>query len=505
MSVGAIGEIRLSEIEWPAGYRPDDGTASDARMSRLTVLTPKDQILVGRSLLLRVSLRDSFGNVPINQSLATLALAVVNGSQSLARVVGRAQDAAPEPEPEWAQETAEKDFELELLASGELYIEVRLSGRPGLPLLPLGEHSCTVLAPAPPDRTAWYAAAAALGAGVLLGGGFYLMHRRSRRAIEKSMLRLRSSGRPPALQLGPNERWHLFLSHTWGSGQDQAHALKEQTLRMLPSCKVFLDVHDLDDIDKLEQYIAATAVILLFISKDYFKSPNCLREVRAALDQKKPLLLVHEANVKRGGDTLEALMSECPEELRDAVFSGRPVLPYLRLPQLQLQTVVEICLGVVRVSGKMAKGSWLRGLESATGLDLDGDGAVGPEASASGKGRMLSRSSTDTARPQSCAHACAPPPPTRASRYLHRSTTQAPRASRARSRMACHPASSACSAREAITACRPSGPARRRYQGQHASPPSAQCAPCPSTRTARRPSSVRPPRPQRPNRPKSGS
>ena len=386
VSVGAIGEIRLSEIEWPAGYRPDDGTASDARMSRLTVLTPKDQILVGRSLLLRVSLRDSFGNVPINQSLATLALAVVNGSQSLARVVGQAQDAAPEPEPEWAQETAEKDFELELLASGELYIEVRLSGRPGLPLLPLGEHSCTVLAPAPPDRTAWYAAAAALGAGVLLGGGFYLMHRRSRRAIEKSMLRLRSSGRPPALQLGPNERWHLFLSHTWGSGQDQAHALKEQTLRMLPSCKVFLDVHDLDDIDKLEQYIAATAVILLFISKDYFKSPNCLREVRAALDQKKPLLLVHEANVKRGGDTLEALMSECPEELRDAVFSGRPVLPYLRLPQLQLQTVVEICLGVVRVSGKMAKGSWLRGLESATGLDLDGDGAVGPEASVSGKG-----------------------------------------------------------------------------------------------------------------------
>ena len=41
-----------------------------------------------------------------------------------------------------------------------------------------------------------------------------------------------------------------------------------------------------------------------------------LREMRAATGQSKPLLLVHEANVKRGGDTLEALMAECPSRIK---------------------------------------------------------------------------------------------------------------------------------------------------------------------------------------------
>ena len=145
---GPMLDPRLSSVDPRLKKGSGDATETsvpelDARMSRLTVLTPKDQILVGRSLLLRVSLRDSFGNVPINQSLATLALAVVNGSQSLARVVGQAQDAAPEPEPEWAQETAEKDFELELLADGgpkdggHLPLEVDAVEPPGEAPIPL--------------------------------------------------------------------------------------------------------------------------------------------------------------------------------------------------------------------------------------------------------------------------------------------------------------------------------------------------------------------------------
>ena len=36
----------------------------------------------------------------------------------------------------------------------------------------------------------------------------------------------------------------------------------------------------LQDIGKLEEYVEATGVIMIFVSKGYFKSGNCLREAR---------------------------------------------------------------------------------------------------------------------------------------------------------------------------------------------------------------------------------
>jgi hypothetical protein len=52
--------------------------------------------------------------------------------------------------------------------------------------------------------------------------------------------------------------------------------------------RVFLDVDDLQDIGDLEGYVRATGVMLFFLSKKYFQSRNCLREIRASLEQEKP-------------------------------------------------------------------------------------------------------------------------------------------------------------------------------------------------------------------------
>ena len=52
--------------------------------------------------------------------------------------------------------------------------------------------------------------------------------------------------------------------------------------------RVFLDVDDLQDIGDLEGYVRATGVMLFFLSKEYFQSRNCLREIRASLEQEKP-------------------------------------------------------------------------------------------------------------------------------------------------------------------------------------------------------------------------
>ena len=41
-------------------------------------------------------------------------------------------------------------------------------------------------------------------------------------------IRLKQSGGVPELTLGPRQRFHLFLSHVWSSGQDQVATIKRQ-------------------------------------------------------------------------------------------------------------------------------------------------------------------------------------------------------------------------------------------------------------------------------------
>ena len=88
---------------------------------------------------------------------------------------------------------------------------------------------------------------------------------------------------------------------------------------------IFLDVDDLEDIGKLENYIFDSAAVLIFVSKGYFKSANCLREARTTVTNSKPITLVHDP--VRGGATVEHIMTEeCPEELRRPIFGRRDVI-----------------------------------------------------------------------------------------------------------------------------------------------------------------------------------
>ena len=82
----------------------------------------------------------------------------------------------------------------------------------------------------------------------------------------------------PDMPLAPGHRWHMFLSHIWGTGQDQCATIKRQLNILLPGVSIFLDVDDLKDIGALEEYVEATSIIMIFVSKGYFGSKNCLRE-----------------------------------------------------------------------------------------------------------------------------------------------------------------------------------------------------------------------------------
>ena len=93
-------------------------------------------------------------------------------------------------------------------------------------------------------------------------------------AARMPTIRLQSTKAPPDLPLAKGHRWHMFLSHIWGTGQDQCATIKRQLRILVPSASVFLDVDDLQSIDELEEYISRSAMIMIFITKGYFFSKS---------------------------------------------------------------------------------------------------------------------------------------------------------------------------------------------------------------------------------------
>ena len=104
-----------------------------------------------------------------------------------------------------------------------------------------------------------------------------------------------------------------------------------------------------EDIGDLEGYVRATSVMLFFLSKKYFGSRNCLKEIRATLEQKKPLVLVHEQQEDKGGGPLELLKAECrDEQMREAIFNERTPIVWHRISHFQNLTLKLIATEMLR-------------------------------------------------------------------------------------------------------------------------------------------------------------
>ena len=111
-------------------------------------------------------------------------------------------------------------------------------------------------------------------------------------------------------------------------------------------------MEDLEDISKLEEYVEQSTTVLIFVSRGYFLSRNCMREVYAAVEMNKPIVLVHEEDPAKGGAPLATLKQECPEEAREAVFgppdAPRRVIPWLRIESFQLESLEQIAEDALR-------------------------------------------------------------------------------------------------------------------------------------------------------------
>ena len=75
----------------------------------------------------------------------------------------------------------------------------------------------------------------------------------------------------------------------------------------------------------------------------------------STLEQAKPIVLVHERQVDKGGGPLEVLLAECRAEMREAVFSERTPITWHRIYDFQLLTLKLIATEMLRHSPPYAK------------------------------------------------------------------------------------------------------------------------------------------------------
>jgi hypothetical protein len=129
--------------------------------------------------------------------------------------------------------------------------------------------------------------------------------------VSTPTFRLVSSGHEPNLELSRSHHFHGFLSHVWGTGQDSTHTIVRRMQLLVAGCKIWLDVDNMDNVGELEACVADATVFLIFLSKGYFQSANCRRELYSALSCDKPIVTIREAAEDKGGASVEALKQEC--------------------------------------------------------------------------------------------------------------------------------------------------------------------------------------------------
>ena len=227
---------------------------------------------------------------------------------------------------------------------------------------------------APFGSSLWYSTVAQNAIGPIIGGLVVLLlvlliaRRRHKlhRQRDHLLLRWQKTGLPPVLpRLASEQHYHLFLSHTWKSGQDQVAVIKRQLSAMLPGVKIFLDVDDLDDLAKLEEHIKRSTLVLCFLSRGYFLSAPCMIEMRAAILHGKPIVAVHEEDDQHGGAPLTEIFDDCPKYIKQSdVFSvgqngcprlgDEPPIPWLRSKPMQRASLALIAEALMKTFAKRA-------------------------------------------------------------------------------------------------------------------------------------------------------
>ena len=117
---------------------------------------------------------------------------------------------------------------------------------------------------------------------------------------------------------------HVFLSHYQATGGDQCMLLRDELLRR--GLSVWYDQDESPTIEGMVAGITGAGVVLSFLSQDSLTRPYVHLELQTALEHKKALVFVHEADPANGG---EALL-QIKDNGRAFLFDDRSKGPKLR-------------------------------------------------------------------------------------------------------------------------------------------------------------------------------
>jgi hypothetical protein len=86
--------------------------------------------------------------------------------------------------------------------------------------------------------------------------------------------------------------------------------IRQRLQEMVPGMRVFLDVEDLEDISNLQDYILRSECVVVYCSEGYFKSKNCMIELRAAVMLGKHIQPIIDLDPDRGGLTEDEVCNQ---------------------------------------------------------------------------------------------------------------------------------------------------------------------------------------------------
>ena len=138
-----------------------------------------------------------------------------------------------------------------------------------------------------------------------------ILLREALRDLRQPKLRYAGSHTLVVVPLPMGKTHHLFISHVWGTAQDQARVLRQRLQMVVPGLRVWLDVEDLTDISALEEAVDASWTLLILVTAGYFQSKNCMRELVRCVATGTPRIAVVEREEAHGGLSEAEVRQQC--------------------------------------------------------------------------------------------------------------------------------------------------------------------------------------------------
>ena len=107
--------------------------------------------------------------------------------------------------------------------------------------------------------------------------------------------------------------FHVFLSHNWKHGQSEMRVIKTRLKEMIPEVQVFLDVDQLASGSSDYPHIDMSDVVLCYLTKNWFTSFPCVREITRAMVMREEVATRLKAD--KSGEKSDKSGEKCPPRL----------------------------------------------------------------------------------------------------------------------------------------------------------------------------------------------